>query len=521
MEAIKAGNDPVIVFIRRDAADRLRELARTGELEQTNFTTKSSARNPFTPYEKERISQMASEKKNFTEIARELGRDKSTIRLYCISNQIICVSGKIRWVPTQEEKEIIRDLASKEKSLKEIGDKIPQKLQTLKAYMIREKIPFKKRKFVRLTEEDTNIIIDLAKEGKTPTEISVAINRVDSVITYVLRKNGLYKKSLNQKYLTVEEKEKIDSLASQGKTMTEIGILINRSLLTVRGYILRNEVECKQGIKKFTQKEMKKITRLAVNGKNLTEISLLTERSLPSVRYYLKKRGIEYKLGVNVLTDSDKLSIKKLCEEGKRPTEITRAVGKTVQTVSNYMRKIGFSDFKKSNPFTEKEKVEIEKLAKEGSGPTKIGEKVGRSQSSISKYLKLMDIPYKKAKSVKLFSLQEKATMKELAIKGKSPTKIAKEISRTPQAVIAYLKRENIVYTVERKNINDNEKLIIAQMHKANKTLTEIGNKLGRYPSVIQSYLKKSNVVYSNEISLPGNLQKVLHPLKRKNFASS
>ncbi|MDE1870369.1 MAG: hypothetical protein KGH71_05315 [Candidatus Micrarchaeota archaeon] len=243
MQAIKTDNEPVIIFIRRDAADRLRELAARGALKDSY-----RPRTPFTETEKTSIKKLAEEGKTPKEISQEIGRTRGGVTDY----------------------------------LK--AQKIPYKLARINSGP--------------LSEEDKRTAKILALKDKTQTEIAAEIGRGYYVVRDYLKKGGInFRKAVDTTPLSEVEKSKIKELAALDTKISIICSSIKRSSRAVRKYLKDEGIKYRKEreVRRFTEEEKAKIKSLALEGKTPVQISRETGRGHSSITDLLTFEGINYK----------------------------------------------------------------------------------------------------------------------------------------------------------------------------------------------------------------------------------
>ena len=126
-------------------------------------------------------------------------------------------------------------------------------------------------------EEETNMVIDYYKEGKSAEEIASLTGKTVSSI-----QNRMYLLGVRSpKYWTKDELQMLEEMVATNKTPSYIAIILNRTISSISHQMKRRGLKRKHC---WTAEEEKKLLKMLENNFSIKEISESLGRSESSVR---------------------------------------------------------------------------------------------------------------------------------------------------------------------------------------------------------------------------------------------
>ncbi|MDE1810912.1 MAG: helix-turn-helix domain-containing protein [Candidatus Micrarchaeota archaeon] len=290
-----------------------------------------------------------------------------------------------------------------------------------------------------ITEEEEKEIRKMAGEGKHVGEVAKRIGRTNMTIRSYLDRNSVQYRKIKFRYITEDEGREIKRMAGSG--VAEIAQKIGRSSASIRSYLKRNEITYSEKIKHITDDEGREIKRMAEEGKTAVEIAKEIGRNYVSIWEYLAKKNIPYeKKNFKYVTDDEGREIKRMAEEGKTAVEIAKEIGRTSVTIRSYLKRNDVPFKKELSRITDHERREIKRMAEEGKTAVEIAKEIGRNYVSIRAYLRTNGVAYKK-RHMKPITNDESVQIIDMAKAGKPPYAIGEELGRHPAVIRSHLKR--------------------------------------------------------------------------------
>jgi len=182
-----------------------------------------------------------------------------------------------------------------------------------------------------MTLLDVEVIKKLAEEGKSKEEI-ISILKVPSSSFYrFLKKNNISIKP-SSKFISPEEKEKINDLIKQGMTPKEVSIILQRSLDSVLSYskVTRKANKCKVSIDKLLE--------LHGLGMHPKEIAALFNVNVSSIRHSLARRGLT-PAKQKYACEQHRDAIIEMINQGKTQVEICKELDIYSNTLNHFIKR--------------------------------------------------------------------------------------------------------------------------------------------------------------------------------------
>lgn len=257
-------------------------------------------KNECKAFSREEIEYIKSNVNKVTieEMENYLGRSKKSIKAFCRNNGIKLINENYNFV-SQEVIDYIK--ANSDKTIKELSDKLNIKQDNVRAICKRYNLKVNIRD-ASFTDKEVEFI--KSNTNMTASEIANCLGRTSISISSYCRYNNI---KIRQKFTNWTKEEINILLENKDKGVSYVSRLLpNRTISAIRTYCLANNIDLnKRAMRKFSEKE---INFIKSNCKNMTvkEMADRLDRSEVSLRGYLLSNGMKYKSGYNKKFLSDK-----------------------------------------------------------------------------------------------------------------------------------------------------------------------------------------------------------------------
>lgn len=195
------------------------------------------------------------------------------------------IHGNHRW--EEEEKKAVKTLLDNGLSIEEIGTELGMKKTQVTSILLRY-YPHRsnKRKFNKVSPELRQQVLDLRKQGISPSEISTKLGQSIDIVKNVLVQ---YKDKLPllQNRVSPELKQEILNLRKQGLTVSEISIKLGRSIGTIGTILTRykGELPLLKKYNRVTPEIIQNVLNLRKQGVSYLEISKKLNITASTIKY--------------------------------------------------------------------------------------------------------------------------------------------------------------------------------------------------------------------------------------------
>ncbi|MBQ4583792.1 MAG: hypothetical protein IJA94_02770 [Bacilli bacterium] len=246
----------------------------------------------WTEEELKKLKCLAS-KKTITELAKYFKTTESAISTVAYHNKIILKDDKVHW--TEEDNKLLKKLAQT-MDLLELAKEMNRTTAAIRLQARRLNIsiiPNKEYAASLWSEEDDNILINLAKEGKTLLEICDLMNKKDKMILKKARSLGIVLNIEEQCPWTEDEIKRLRELAKT-KKLSELVKELNRTSTSIYKIAQKFDIEIICDRKRWTEEEYVLLEKLTmVDKKTPKEIAKILDRTEDAIIVKINRRGLQ------------------------------------------------------------------------------------------------------------------------------------------------------------------------------------------------------------------------------------
>lgn len=279
------------------------------------------------------------------ELAKILTRDQLATHFECSKdaissaaskNNILLIDLKQRW--TLEDENKLRKL-SEICTIEEASNILQKSTDAVRKFSKRKNIEFKSTKKV-WTEKEDILLIKLVDEGKHINEIYITLGFSFAEIFKNLNKLGI---SYNFEYSewTDEDIEKLIIL-SEYCTTDEIAFVLNKPYFSVRNYTKKYDLTINQNKRTWTNDDHILLEKFAKQGKPVSEIAKLMNRSETSIKLKISRRNLSKYYDNNKWTNEEESLLIDLYPK-KTILEIANILNKSEDSIKNKAFTLGLS----------------------------------------------------------------------------------------------------------------------------------------------------------------------------------
>lgn len=301
--------------------------------------------NPYKKWTDENIAKLKelAKTKSISELARRFHTTNRAITTIASKNNIKLQSRNVVW--TEKEIQTLRELATT-MDLSELALAMDRSYDSIRYAASRYNIEFIKNKNI-WTKADEDMLISLAKEGKTLVEIAILMNKYDKTISEKANQLNIKITKEERHQWTKEEIEKLRELAKT-KTISELVAILKRTSYSLKAVAKRNDIQLIYDRKKWTEEEYQLLEKLIIEDKKTPkEIASILGRSEISVITKIYDRNLNTEFHF-LWTEEEEQLLSDLWGE-KSIDYIAQKLNRTASAILQKANSLGLESFAESN----------------------------------------------------------------------------------------------------------------------------------------------------------------------------